>query len=366
MQISTITQFLEEWAPKAYQESYDNSGLLIGSYQSKADKALVCLDVTEDVIDEAIREGCNLIIAHHPLIFSGLKSITGKNYVERCVIKAIKNDLAIYAIHTNLDNIYTGVNYMIAQKLGLNACEILDAKSGWLRKLSVFVPVAHIDSLLDALFEAGAGQVGAYDECSWKSVGEGTFRAGPGTDPFVGTIGERHFEPEAKIEVIFPFARQQAILAAMKEVHPYEEVAYDILKLDNEYAQTGSGYVGYLNRPMPVDEFIAHVKSSLKASVVRFTALSDTSRSISKVALCGGSGSFLLNKAISAGADAFITADFKYHQFFDAEGRIVIADIGHFESEQFTIDLIIDKLKENFPTFAVLKTSVNTNPISYA
>jgi dinuclear metal center YbgI/SA1388 family protein len=363
MKLSEILNFLEDFAPPALQESYDNSGLITGHREMDVTGILVALDCLETVIDEAIDSKCNLVVAHHPIVFSGLKKINGKNYVERVIIKAIKNDIAIYAIHTNLDNVQAGVNAKIGEKLGLKNLRILSPKSGLLRKLVTFCPVAQAEQVRSALFEAGAGRIGNYDECSFSLPGNGTFRGNDSTNPFAGKKGQRHTEAEERIETIFPVQNEKKILKALLASHPYEEVAYDIYPLSNQWKQVGSGMIGELENAIPVMDFLESLKTSMKARVVRYTPV--TGKMISKVAICGGSGSFLLPDAMAAGADVFVTADFKYHQFFDGEGKIVIADIGHFETEQFTIELLVEILKQKFPTFAVRQTGVITNPITY-
>lgn len=362
MKIKQLTDWLEAWAPSAYQESYDNSGLLVGEPSTEITGVLVSLDVTEAVIDDAIAQGANLIVSHHPIIFGGLKRLNGSNYVERCVMKAIRHNIALYAIHTNLDNVRTGVNAALASKLGLVETSILSEKGGWLRKLITYVPVSHTDQVLEALFAAGAGHVGAYDQCSFRSDGTGTFRGGEGTDPFVGIPGDRHEEPENRVEVILPFDRKGSVLSALKKSHPYEEVAWDMLTLENTSSEHGSGMIGELPEAMSTSDFLSHLKETV-GGVVRHTA--PVSDKVKTIAICGGSGSFLTASAMAAGADVFVTADFKYHQFFDADGKLVIADIGHFESEQFTIGLLYDAIREKFTNFATFQTVVNTNPIIY-
>jgi len=363
MKIKQITNFLESIAPLEYQESYDNSGLIVGDAKSEVKGALITLDCTEAIIDEAIETGCNLVIAHHPIIFSGLKKLNGSNYIERTVIKAIKNDIAIYAIHTNLDNVHNGVSAKIAEKLGLENCKILAPKSDLLRQLVVYCPTANAKTLKTALFEAGAGTIGDYDQCSFTSIGEGTFRANENCTPFVGEIGENHTENEDRIEVIYPKFKERAILNAMEVAHHYEKVAHQIYVLENKHQLVGSGIIGELKTPVEAQVFLKDLKLNMQTDCVRHTPL--LKQQIKTVAVCGGSGSFLLKNAIAAKADIFITADFKYHEFFDAENKIVIADIGHYESEQFTKDLIYDLLVKNFTKFAVRLSKVNTNPIKY-
>jgi dinuclear metal center YbgI/SA1388 family protein len=363
MNIQEVISALEDLAPPSYQEGYDNAGLLTGQPGWDCTGILCTLDATEEVILEAKQKNCNLIVAHHPIIFSGLKKINGKNYVEKAVIAAIKNDIAIYAIHTNLDNISVGVNGKIAEKLGLKNVEVLLPRENNLRKLYTFVPENRAEVVREAIFKAGAGKIGNYSECSFNVPGKGTFKAGEGTDPYVGEVGKRHQEDEIKMEVIFPAYLQTRIISAMIEAHPYEEVAYDIIPLGNYFKEVGSGIIGELPDNLEETGFLHMLKTTFGLTVIRHTPL--TGKSVKKVAICGGAGSFLIKKALGAGAGFYVTSDVKYHEFFDAEGKMVIADIGHFESEQFTTDLLTDVLQQKFPTFAVLKTEVNTNPVKY-
>lgn len=363
MKIKEIIQVLEAYAPLPYQESYDNAGLIFGDPSWEVTKVLLTLDATEAVIDEAIERGCNLVVAHHPIVFSGLKKINGRSYVERVAIKAIKHDIAVYAAHTNLDNVRNGVCARMADRLGLEGCRVLQPRTGLLKKLYTFVPADDAETVRAALFTAGAGHIGNYSECSFNAEGQGTFKGGAGTDPYVGTPGERHFEREIKLEVIFPVYLESGIIQALLSSHPYEEVAYDVVTLDNAYQQVGSGLVGELPEAMEEQAFLAWVKQQFQTGCVRYTPL--RGRPVKKVALCGGAGSFLLKRAIAAGADAYISADFKYHEFFDADNQIVIADIGHFESEQFTVELFYHILTEKFRNFAPLKSTIKTNPVNY-
>lgn len=363
MQLHQITSFLESKAHLSLQESYDNSGLIVGDKNVEITKALISLDCTEAVVNEAIAKGANLIISHHPIVFKGLKSFTGKSYVERVVMKAIKNDIALYAIHTNLDNVQHGVNKKIADLLGLEKTQILAPMSGRLQKLVTFVPKANHDEVSQAMFNAGAGNIGNYDQCSFSNEGLGSFRAGNAANPHVGEIGKIHREEEFRIEVIVNDFNSAKVLNALFKTHPYEEVAYFLHDLKNKNQEIGAGMIGTLPNELSFDDFIVHLKNSMQLNVIRATKAID--RKIKKVALCGGSGSFLLGAAKAQGADVFITGDFKYHEFFDAEDDITILDIGHYESERFTIDLIHDWLREKFSTFALLKTDVNTNPVNY-
>lgn len=363
MKIADIIRVLEQLAPPSLQESYDNAGLLTGNSSQECTGLICCLDVTEEVVEEALQQGCNLLVAHHPLIFGGLKRINGNNAVERSLIKAIKHDIAIYAIHTNLDNVMEGVNGKMASLLGLRNCQVLLPKENSLKKLVTYVPVAQLEQVQAALFEAGAGNIGNYSECSFSSSGNGTFKAEKGANPFVGTVGARHTEPETRLEVLLPSTRESQVVKALRAAHPYEEVAFDIFPLSNTHPGIGAGLIGELETPLPETEFLQLLRRAFQLPMVRHTAL--TGKPVQKVALCGGAGSFLIGKALSIGAQAFITADLKYHDFFLADNKVLLADIGHFESEQFTIDLLKAYLAEKFPNFAVLKTSVFTNPVNY-
>lgn len=363
MTIKDITQFIESIAPLAFQESYDNAGLLIGKGGDEVSGVLIALDITEDVLNEAIAKKLNLVIAHHPVVFSGLKRFNDRNYIERCVAKAIKNDIAIYAAHTNLDSVFGGVNSKICEKLGLQNCRILSPVSGFLKKLVTFVPVADAEKVRVALFEAGAGNIGNYDSCSFNLNGQGTFRGNELTNPYVGEKNELHTENEIRVETIFPKHIQSRVISALLKAHPYEEVAYDIYPLDNDFEQVGVGMIGELAEPADEIHFLKELKQTFGCKVVRHTEL--LGKPIRKVAVCGGSGSSYLGKAISQKADVFITGDFKYHQFFDAEKQIVIADIGHYESEQFTKEVFYELLTKKFPKFAIHLSETNTNPVSY-
>lgn len=363
MKIKDIISVIEQLAPLSYQESYDNSGLLVGNSNDPVSKVLVCLDCIEATIEEAKSVGAELIITHHPIIFSGLKKINGKNYIERTIIKAIQNNIAIYAAHTNVDNVDEGVNKKIGEKLGLKNLEILAPKSNELVKFVVFVPIAHAEPVKSAMFKAGAGEIGNYSECSFNQQGEGTFKANEKANPFVGEKNLRHSEPELKIESIVPKTLIADVIHNVIAVHPYEEVAYDVYPLNNEFKKVGSGMIGELPQEMDEMSFLNFLKEEFKANGIRYTK--PLNKPVKKVAFCGGSGSFLLQNAIAKKADVFITGDFKYHQFFDAEGKILIADIGHYESEQFTPEIFKTIITKKFPNFAVHLSEINTNPINY-
>ncbi len=349
MKIKELTSFLETIAPSSYQESYDNSGLIVGNPNDEIKGVLICLDSTEAIIEEAIEKKCNVVIAHHPIVFRGLKRFNGKHYVERVVMKAIKNDVAIYAIHTNLDNVYhRGVNAKIAERLGLINTQILVPKSG-LKKIFTFVPTEYSEKVRSALFAAGAGHIPKFENLSYATIGVGTQNKNGGA--------------QVKLEFTFPSVKQSAIIKALQDSLPSLDVPYDIISIENKNSEVGSGMIGYLKEPMNEKDFLQKIKKQMKAGCVKYTNL--RRKKISKVALCGGSGGFLLNDAIRQGADIFITSDYKYHEFFDADGKIVIADIGHYESEQYTIELLYDIITENFSNFAAYFTEINTNPVNY-
>jgi len=363
MKIVDLIGVIEKYAAPELQEDYDNAGLITGSSDWECKGVLCTLDVTVEILKEAKENNCNLVIAHHPIIFRGLKRINGNTYVEQVIIEAIKNDTAIYAAHTNLDNIVLGVNGMIAKKLGLKNITILQPKHKMLRRLITFAPIDKAEQVRNAVFTAGAGHIGKYAECSFNSNGTGTFKAGEDADPYVGEIGERHHENETKIEIVYPFYLENQVVRALTENHPYEEVAYDIFTMDNVHFGIGAGIIGELDEAKGEKDFLKFLKETFCTNGLRHTQL--LGKPIQKVAVCGGAGSFLIKKATQMGADMYITADIKYHEFFDAQGKLVVADIGHYESEQFTVELIHDLLVEKFPTFAVLKTRVNTNPVKY-
>jgi dinuclear metal center YbgI/SA1388 family protein len=361
--IKEITGWLEQQAPLSYQEGYDNSGLQTGNPEEEVTGVLVTLDCTPAVLQEALAHNCNLIIAHHPVIFRPLKGLTGNTEVERILIQAIRHHIAIYACHTNLDNVLTGVNAKISEKLGLVNTRILAPKTGTLLKLVTFVPQAETRQVLDALHGAGAGQIGNYKNCSFQSGGTGSFMPNDQADPTIGTAWQQEFVAENRLEVLFPEQLKSKMVAALKEAHPYEEVAFDLYRLENIHQEVGAGMVGQLPQPLPAADFLAYLKTRMALSLVRHTELPATP--IRKVAVCGGAGSFLTRDALRAGADVLVTADLKYHDFFAAEGKMLLADIGHYESEVYTKEIFYDTIVKKFTNFAVLKSIVNTNPVRY-
>jgi dinuclear metal center YbgI/SA1388 family protein len=363
IKIKDVTRYLESWAPLSYQESYDNAGLITGDLNLDVKGILITLDCTEDVVREAVQQKCNLIVAHHPIVFKGLKKLTGANYVERTIIEAIKNDIAIYAIHTNLDNILTGVNQKICEKIGLINTRVLVPKADTLNKLVTFIPKEQAEAVTNSLYEAGAGQIGKYKNCSFQLDGQGTFMPGEGSNPLIGETNRQEYVGETRVEVIFPAHLKKLLIQTLREHHPYEEVAYYISSLLNDNQEVGSGMIGELQNAVEPLEFLRGLKDRMELKMIRHTSL--LTKTIQKIAVCGGAGGFLLPKAIQQGADIFITADFKYHEFFDADKKIIIADIGHYESEVFTKELLMDVLMKKFHTFAIIFSKANTNPISY-
>ena len=363
MNVKSICQLIETVAPLALQESYDNAGLIIGDEQMEVTSVLITIDITEEVINEAISKNCNLIISHHPLIFSGIKKLVGKNEVQRCIATAIKNEISIYAAHTNIDNVLNGVNGKIAEKIGLVKTKILQPKQNALLKLVTFVPQLHSYNVRESIFKAGAGHIGNYESCSFNNEGTGTFMANNLAQPYVGKINELHSEPETRIEIILPHYIKNIVEQALLKSHPYEEPAYDFIPTENQWNKVGAGLIGELEVEEDELVFLNRLKTIFNQSTIRYTKL--LGKKIKRVALCGGSGSSLLNDAKNHNADIYISADFKYHEFFEAENSIIIADIGHFESEQFTKDIFFEIITKKMPTFAVQISDIKTNPINY-
>ncbi len=363
MSVDEIISVIEDFAPLSLQEPYDNAGLLVGEREQVVEGALLCLDVTEEVIDEAIRKGAGLVIAHHPVIFGGLKKLTGSNFTERVVLKAVRGNISIYAAHTNIDSVWGGVNSRISAKLGLKNPEILSPADGILRKLVVFVPKDHAAKVRESVFKAGAGHIGEYDNCSFNLEGEGSFRGSEDSDPFAGKKGDIHFEKEIRVETIFPGFLEKRIIESMIRAHPYEEVAYDIYPLKNRWDRAGMGMAGDLERDTDAVEFLNKLKGIFGVKTIRHSKLPQ--KQIKRVALCGGSGSSLIDAARKSGADIYVSGEFRYHDYFEAGEGMMIADIGHYESERFTIEIFYELLTKKFPNFAVHFSDANTNPIYY-
>ncbi len=363
MIVKEVLDILEELAPLAYAEEFDNVGLLVGDENTAVSGILVTLDTLENVVEEAIYRKCNLIVSFHPIIFGGLKKLTGSTYVERVVIKAIQHNIAIYSMHTALDNSPFGVNAKICEVLGLINNRILIPQKGTIKKLTTYIPLAEADALKNKLFEAGAGSIGNYSDCSFTNDGTGSYKASDKANPAIGKIGERHYEKEAQIHMTYPKSRERQVLKALFENHSYEEVAYETFTLENTNQNIGMGMIGELEKPMEELNCLKYIKVKMNADNVRHSELRD--KPVKKIAVLGGSGAFAIATAREAGADIFVTADIKYHQFYEAEGKMVLADIGHFETEQFTKNLLVDYLTKKIPNFAIRLSDSKTNPIKY-
>jgi dinuclear metal center YbgI/SA1388 family protein len=363
MTIKEITNLLEQWAPLSLAEDFDNVGLLVGDSSHQVSNVLVAHDALENVVDEAVAKNCNLIVSFHPIIFSGLKRLNGSNYVERAVVKAIQHNVAIYAIHTALDNMPGGVNFGMTRALELKDCRILIPKKENLYRLTTYAPTAFAKALKESLFAAGAGHIGDYDQCSFSTKGEGTFRPGENTTPFAGEKGKQHQEAEIQLHFTFEKQHKSKILKALVNAHPYEEISYEITALENTNQHRGMGMVGTLKKPLSESDFLSLIKKTFKTGGIRHSAL--LNKSIKKVAVLGGSGAFAIEAAVAQGADAYVTADLKYHDYYKAENQILLADVGHYESERFTKTLIANYLTEKIRSFAVLLSKENTNPINY-
>lgn len=364
MKLQQITDAIEKFAPLALQESYDNAGLIVGNHNMEITGILICVDITESVINEAIDKQCNLIVAHHPIIFKGIKRLNGQSETERCVAKAIKNDIALYAAHTNLDNAFNGVSWRMAEKLNLKDIKVLSPKTGMLTKLVTFAPTTHIEKLQEALFAVGGGNIGNYSSCSFSHPGTGTFKAGEDCHPFCGEIGEIHYENESRLEIILPNYLIAKAVQALISTHPYEEPAIDLIPLENRWNQVGAGVVGRLSQPVTEEEFLNILKQTFGTPCIKHSAL--LHRPIKKVALCGGSGADFIADAKRSRADIYVTADVTYHRFAEANNELVIADIGHFESEQHTKEIIKEQLIKNFPNFAIHLFSQDGETVFYS
>jgi dinuclear metal center YbgI/SA1388 family protein len=363
MKLSELCSYLDSAVPLSFQEGYDNSGLQVGQPEKEITSALVTLDITEAVIDEAIEKGCGIIISHHPLIFNSIKKITGRSPADRIIVKAIKNEIAVYSLHTNLDMMNDGVSKKMAQKLGLQNIKVLLPLKDRLIKLVTYIPEDHLEKVREAIFNAGAGVAGNYDRCGFTVSGTGSFRAGEGASPFVGEKGEMHFEKEIRFETVLFSHLKERVINALLDTHPYEEVAYDLYSLENDNIDYGLGCIGDLLESMSENDFLNLIASVFDAHGIRFSRL--TGKAIRKIALCGGAGSSLLNEAISQRADAFVTGDIKYHSYFEADDKILIVDCGHFETEKFSTEILSDLIVKKFPKFAVRFSGTNTNPINY-
>lgn len=363
MKLKELTQFLDSEIPLSFQDNYDNSGLQVGDPEKDITSALLTLDVTEAVLDEAVDNEVDLIISHHPVIFTGIKSLSGRTYTEKIIQKAIRNEVAIYSAHTNLDVMSYGVSRKMAEKLDLQNVIVLVPLKEKFMKLVTYIPESHLDAVREAVFAAGAGVIGKYDSCGFVSQGTGSFRGDENTNPFVGKKGKLHFETEMRFETVLLSHLKNKVIKALIDKHPYEEVAYDVFALENNNFEFGMGCIGELPMALPESDFIKLVSDTFCSKGLRYSK--PVGRELKKIALCGGAGASLLNTAILTGADAFVTADIKYHNYFDAENRILLIDSGHYESEKFTTEILYDLIIKKFPKFAVRFSKTNTNPINY-
>ena len=363
MKLQDLCSYLDTVVPLSFQEGYDNSGLQVGRPDKTINSALLTLDVTEEVIEEAIIDRCDIVISHHPVLFTGIKKITGRSLTERILIKAIRNDISIYSSHTNLDAISNGVSFKMAQKAGLQNVKVLSPLKNQLLKLVVFIPEDHLSKVSEALFDAGAGVIGNYDRCGFTVNGTGSFRAGEETDPYVGEKGKTHFEKEVRFETILFKYQKEAVINALLDAHPYEEVAYDLYEVENDNINAGSGCTAELKEPLSEEDFLKMISVVFDAGGIRHSKT--RGKMIKKIALCGGAGAFLLNDAIATNADAFVTGDIKYHTYFEAEDRILLVDCGHYETEKFSTEILYDLIIKKFPKFAVRFSKIKTNPINY-
>ncbi|WP_296635617.1 Nif3-like dinuclear metal center hexameric protein [Polaribacter sp.] len=363
MTIKNVTDYIEKLAPLNYAESFDNVGLLVGNPNTKITNVLVCLDTLEETVDEAIAKKCNLIVSFHPIIFNGLKKITGTNYVERVVLKAIKNNISIYATHTALDNSKDGVSSKICDVLGLKNKTVLIPKKGIIKKLTTYIPKEQASFVREALFKVNKNNLGNYSDASFNVLGKGTFKGNGKSTPTYGEKNKLHTEEEIKLTLLFESKDEFTILKTLKEKHPYEEVAYEVTTIDNIHQEIGMGMIGEFKKEMDEKKFLNYLKKTMKTNCVRHSEF--LGKNIKKVAVLGGAGSFAIDTAKRVGADAYISADFKYHDFFKAEKSILLADIGHYESEQFTKNLLVDYLTKKFSNFAVILSEKSTNPIYY-
>lgn len=358
-----FTEWIGDIIPLQYQEPYDNSGLQVGDPDAVIDSVLFTLDVTEEVIGEAVSHGHNLIVSHHPLIFSPLKRLGNGSRTERCVAAALKQGIAVYSAHTSFDSVARGVSHFMAEKIGLENISVLAPVAGKLSKLVVFVPTAEAERVRTAILDAGAGHTGNYDSCSFNLTGEGTFRAGEGARPFAGKVGEMHTEPEVRVETVVPAHLLKRVISAMLAVHPYEEPAFDIIPLANDYSGAGAGAMGTATAPLTGESLLARLREVFGTPVIRYSG--DPARIITKIAVCGGSGASLISEAARAGADAFITGDIKYHAFTEAPVNMLVVDVGHYESENISLQLLYDLVIKKFPKFALRFSVTKTNPINY-
>ena len=364
MIVKEVINYLDEFSPFCYAEEFDNVGLIIGDYTQKVNGILVTLDSTESVIDEAIKSKCNLIISFHPIIFNDIKSITTNTYVERVIHKSIKNNISIIAIHTSLDNSIKGVNSAICKKLDIKNYKILIPKERTIKKLTTYIPSENVAKLKSEIFKIGGGSLGKYDNCSFSYKGLGSFKGNKKSNPKIGNKLTYTEIEEVCVNITFLKHLEKEVVKALKENHPYEEIAYEINTLENSNQNIGMGMIGELASSMDENKFLSFLKKKMKSKLIKHSK--KIGKKIAKIAVLGGSGSFAIENAINSGADAFVTSDLKYHDYFKAENKILLVDIGHYESEQYTKNLIFNFLTKKIPNFAIVLSKTNTNPIMYS
>jgi len=364
MTIKQVTQFLEQKFPLYLQEDFDNCGVQCGDVRQEITGAMVCFEMSEQVIDEAIAEGCNLVISHHPLILKrGITKILPTDRVGAMICKALAHNMVLYSMHTNIDSGVGGGNDVFAEKLNLQNVKVLEPHKGLYRKLVVFVPKENAEALKSALFEIGCGVQGNYDSCGYTVHGQGQFRPLKGANPHIGEENQLEHVEEERIEMIYPTGLQRTVVQAIYEHHPYEEPAFDLLPLENESRTIGLGRIGELPKVMPVSEFLECLKDKLGFEHCRYAG--DTTKMIHKVAVCGGGGSSFIDLAIASGADAYVSGDFKYHDFFKSHSGTLLVDIGHYEGEYFIKNIIHQQIKENFTNFAALISKMEKVEVKY-
>ena len=365
MTVRGIQEIMEAWAPLDIAWERDNPGLQAGDTGRRVRGILVALDVTEPVVKEAKGAGANLIVSHHPLLFRPLRSLTTRSGTERTLTALARGGIALYSAHTNLDFTRGGTSFALAEALGLATEGFLTSSFRTESKIVTFVPPSHADSVAAAMAGAGAGVIGAYDGCSFRTEGTGTFRGGKGTHPAVGKAGVPEHAREIRLEMVAPRRAVHTVVDALKGAHPYEEVAFDVYPLDNTSGAYGMGALGTLPRAVPLADFLGRVRRALRTRSLRWSG--DPRSRVRRVAVCGGSGSELLPQAIAAGADAFVTADVRYHTFQEAGTEITLVDAGHFETEFPVVAAVVDRLRGEIRArgarIPVRASSQATNPV---
>jgi dinuclear metal center YbgI/SA1388 family protein len=365
--IRDIADALEQWAPPGSAQSYDNVGLQVGDASRSVERAVLALDCTPAVVEEAERQGAELIITHHPLLFQPLSAVTTDDYESAVALRLAEAGIALYSAHTNLDAAPGGVSFALAKRLGLTDVGFLDGFDETLYKLATFVPADHFDAVRSALADAGAGRIGDYEACAFAHEGTGFFRPGDAANPHIGTAGgDLESADEVKLEVEVARWDLGGVLGALQDAHPYEEVAYDVYPVQQKNSRAGLGAVGRLASPESLSDFLGRVADRLDAGSLRYAGPDEAT--VERVAVCGGAGSDFVGQALAAGADAYVTADVKYHEFFEALGpdgvpQLAFIDAGHYETEALTEALLRDWLADRFNDVDWQRTGVRTSPM---